>query len=172
MEARKNESDFQRSKKCQNSLKKLVEKRNREKEMKRLLLQEINSSKSSIARIEQKTIEQGLFVSILQVRLTKVLIKWEEMTTFQYDLEIFFDSDMTVEGLETLLQENNQVIEKAKEKVKNESINKTVSQKKFETLLKEISLLEEERKSLVFIIESKGVNVSDVREKGIMDEYR
>ena len=140
--------------------------------MKRLLLQEINSSKSSIARIEQKTIEQGLFVSILQVRLTKVLIKWEEMTTFQYDLEIFFDSDMTVEGLETLLQENNQVIEKAKEKVKNESINKTVSQKKFETLLKEISLLEEERKSLVFIIESKGVNVSDVREKGIMDEYR
>lgn len=172
MEARKNESDFQRSKKCQNSLKKLVEKRDREKEMKRLLLQEINSSKSSIARIEQKTIEQGLFVSILQVRLTKVLIKWEEMTTFQYDLEIFFDSDMTVEGLETLLQENNQVIEKAKEKVKNESINKTVSQKKFETLLKEISLLEEERKSLVFIIESKGVNVSDVREKGIMDEYR
>lgn len=172
MEARKNESDFQRSKKCQNSLKKLVEKRNREKEMKRLLLQEINSSKSSIARIEQKTIEQGLFVSILQVRLTKVLIKWEEMTTFQYDLEIFFDSDMTVEGLETLLQENNQVIEKAKEKVKNKSINKTVSQKKFETLLKEISLLEEERKSLVFIIESKGVNVSDVREKGIMDEYR
>lgn len=140
--------------------------------MKRLLLQEINSSKSSIARIEQKTIEQGLFVSILQVRLTKVLIKWEEMTTFQYDLEIFFDSDMTVEGLETLLQENNQVIEKAKEKVKNKSINKTVSQKKFETLLKEISLLEEERKSLVFIIESKGVNVSDVREKGIMDEYR
>ena len=94
------------------------------------------------------------------------------MTTFQYDLEIFFDSDMTVEGLETLLQENNQVIEKAKEKVKNKSINKTVSQKKFETLLKEISLLEEERKSLVFIIESKGVNVSDVREKGIMDEYR
>jgi septation ring formation regulator EzrA len=99
-------------------------------------------------------------------------VSWKDVKTLRKSLNIIFDSDMTVDGLESLIQENSAKIREIEENIKKEQITKTVAQKKFETLSKEINSLEDEKQNIIHILESKGVDFLNIKTTGIANGYK
>lgn len=87
-------------------------------------------------------------------------------------MQIFFESDMTVEGLERLLGDNRVEIDRLEARVKEETVNRRVRQKDFESLSKLIYDLTHEKELLIRQLEAKGVDGVNFRESKVMEGYR
>lgn len=100
------------------------------------------------------------------------MLSWERVESLRTQLQILFDSDMTVEGLEGLLRDNQADIDRLETQVKEEAVARRVRQKDFEALTKQMVDLTHEKDLLIRQLEAKGVDGVNFRESKIMDGYR